>query len=122
MNEQLLRYFFGGFVRLHILYHAAKQPICGVEIMEELGRHGYQLSPGTLYPMLHHLENDGYLKRETRIVEGRRRKYYRITRAGRQMLRRARSQVRELTDELIEDRDSMAKAARGRVIAKVRVT
>ena len=36
MPDDLLRHFFGGFVRMHILYHAAKEPVWGVEIIEEL--------------------------------------------------------------------------------------
>ena len=61
MNELLTRMFFGGFVRMHVLYHAVKEPIFGVEMMEELARHGYDVGAGTLYPMLHQLEEAGYL-------------------------------------------------------------
>ena len=56
MSELLTKMFFGGFVRMHILYHAAKEPVFGVELMEELGRHGYDVGAGTRYPMLHQLE------------------------------------------------------------------
>ena len=56
MSELLTKMFFGGFVRMHVLYHAVKEPIFGVEMMEELGRHGYDVGAGTLYPMLHQLE------------------------------------------------------------------
>src|SRR5690606_26647034 len=59
--DDLVRHFYGGFVRMHILYHAAKGPIGGVEMMKELRRHGYKLGPGTLYPILHHLEESGFL-------------------------------------------------------------
>ncbi len=60
----MLRDFFLGFVRIHILHHAALEPIYGVAIMEELRRHGYDLSPGTLYPLLHNLEAAGYLQHQ----------------------------------------------------------
>ena len=60
MENNVLRHLFTGFVRLHILYHAAKEPICGVEIMEELRHHGYKIGPGTLYPVLHGLEQGGH--------------------------------------------------------------
>jgi DNA-binding PadR family transcriptional regulator len=53
--------FLGGFERLHVLYHAVKAPVFGVETMEELARHGYEVSAGTLYPLLHQLEEAGYL-------------------------------------------------------------
>ena len=52
------RYLYGGLVRLHLLYHAVKEPIYGLAMIEELGRHGYKLSAGTLYPILHDLEGN----------------------------------------------------------------
>ena len=105
MAEDLLRHFFGGFVRMHVLYHAAKEPIWGVEIMEELGRHGYKLSSGTLYPILHQLEAAGYLSAKTAVVSGKRRKNYQITKTGRKLLQDAREKLRELVSEVLEDRD-----------------
>jgi PadR family transcriptional regulator len=91
-----------GFVRLHILHHAAEQEIYGVWIMEELARHGYRLSPGTLYPMLQAMEVRGYLRSrddsEARL--GRRRKLYRTTRRGKAALAVARLRLRELVGEI----------------------
>lgn len=107
MSDDLMRHFFGGFVRMHVLYHAAKEPIWGLEMMEELGRHGYKLGPGTLYPLLHQLESDGYLVSETTVVAGKRRKNYRITKPGRRLLQEARAKLRELVSEVVEDRDAM---------------
>ena len=52
---------YGGLIRLHILHHAAEKPVFGLGIIEELQRHGYELSAGTVYPMLHGLEKKGYL-------------------------------------------------------------
>lgn len=106
-KDELLRHFYGGFVRLHILYHAAKETICGVEMIEELKRHGYKLSPGTLYPILHHLEANGYLTAEDEIVRGKRRKNYQITKKGRKLMDEAKAKLRELFAEVIEDRDRM---------------
>jgi len=65
------REFFLGFIKIHILYHASKEPIFGVEIAKELARHGYNVSPGTLYPVLHRLEKEGYLESSPRVVNGR---------------------------------------------------
>lgn len=56
------QYLYGGLIRLHILHHASKRPVFGVWFIEELARHGYKLSPGTLYPLLHGLEGKGYLR------------------------------------------------------------
>jgi len=113
MPDAALRHFFGGFVRMHILYHAAKEPIWGTEIMEELGRHGYKLSPGTLYPILHQLEMAGHLTATNTVVAGKRRKNYRITKTGRKLLRDGRQKLRELVSEVLEDRDAL-QAARGK--------
>lgn len=98
----MLRDFFLGFVKIHILHHAAEEPIYGSAMIAELRRHGYELSPGTLYPILHGLEESGYLKREDQLVNGKIRKYYTITDDGRTMLEQARGQIRELVDEVVD--------------------
>ena len=100
----MLKDFFLGFIKIHILYHAARAPIYGVEIKEELGRHGYRLSPGTLYPVLHRLEKDGYLARQSRVVAGKVRNYYNATEKGRAALNDARNKIRELVTEVIEEK------------------
>ncbi len=60
------RDLMAGFVRLHVLNHAKTGPIFGIGIIERLAFHGYVLSPGTLYPILHGLERDGFLAPATR--------------------------------------------------------
>ena len=99
----LNREFFLGFIKIHILYHASKEAISGVEIAKELTRHGYYLSPGTLYPSLHRLEKQGYLERSSRVVAGKVRKYYVITEQGLKVLKDASKQIRELVDEVLEE-------------------
>jgi DNA-binding PadR family transcriptional regulator len=101
----MLKYFFLGFVTIHILYHASKQPIYGVEMLEELGRHGYRLSYGTLYPTLHRLEREGYLSMEKRVVDGKVRKYYTATEQGLVVLGESRNKIAELVDEVLLDKD-----------------
>ena len=98
----LNREFFLGFIKVHILYHAAQEPIFGVWIAEELARHGYHVSPGTLYPTLHRMEKDSYLESSSRVVGGRVRKYYRATDEGKQVLEQARNKIRELVVEVVE--------------------
>ncbi len=97
----MMREFFLGFIKVHILYHAAQAPVYGIELAGELARHGYDLSPGTLYPTLHHLYKEGYLAREDRIVGGRRRRYYTITDRGRAALDEARLKIAELVGEVL---------------------
>jgi DNA-binding PadR family transcriptional regulator len=104
-DDAITRHFFIGFIRLHVLYHAAKEAVCGSEITEELIRHGYRISPGTLYPTLRLLESLGYLHKHLEVVEGRQRKYYQVTPAGRRVLKQARARLQELVSELVEDND-----------------
>lgn len=105
----MLRDFFLGFIKIHILHHAAREAVYGLALIEELGRHGYALSPGTLYPVLHDLEEAGYLKREDRVVTGKVRKYYTITDLGRQALGEARLKIGELVGEVLDDPDSTSQ-------------
>jgi PadR family transcriptional regulator, regulatory protein PadR len=94
---------FFGLIRIHVLVHAAHEPIFGLAMMEELTHHGYSIGPGTLYPLLHGLERGGLLKSSLKIVAGRNRRVYRITSAGRKALARATEKVDELHQELHED-------------------
>jgi PadR family transcriptional regulator PadR len=98
----MLRDFFLGFVKIHVLHHAEQAPVYGLALIEELRRHGYELSPGTLYPLLHGLAGDGYLAQQSRVIGGKVRKYYTITEAGRAALDDARAKIRELVDEVLE--------------------
>ena len=97
------REFFLGFIKIHILYHASKEPIFGVEIAEELARHGYSVSPGTLYPVMHRLEKEGYLESSPKVVNGRMRRYYRATAEGKLVLEQSKKKIRELVTEVTEE-------------------
>ncbi|MCL5780757.1 MAG: PadR family transcriptional regulator [Firmicutes bacterium] len=100
----MLRELFLGFIRVHILYHASLNPVYGLELMEELARHGYPVGPGTMYPILNKLEENGLLVSEKINVEGKLRKYYRITEAGGEVLAEAKEKIRELAREVLEER------------------
>ena len=95
---------FSGFIKIHILHHADEREVYGLWLMEELAHHGYSISPGTLYPTLHGLEEAGYLASEKRVVGGRQRRYYTITPAGREALCEARAKLTELMSEVLEGR------------------
>jgi PadR family transcriptional regulator, regulatory protein PadR len=103
--DTMLRDFFLGFIKIHVLHHAAHEPIYGVAMIAELARHGYDLSPGTLYPLLHSLEEQGYLLRTERVVEGRVRKYYTITDEGGAALHEAKEKIAELVHEVLEEEE-----------------
>jgi len=96
------RDLYSGLIRLHLLYHASKESIFGLQMIEELGRHGYKLSPGTLYPLLHGMERKGLL-RSTQQGSRNDRRVYRATPAGRKALAFAKQRVQELFRELFED-------------------
>jgi DNA-binding PadR family transcriptional regulator len=96
------RNLFTGLIRLHVLHHAAEGPIFGQAMIDELGRHGYRLSAGTLYPILHGMERYGYLRSRLELRNGRSRRVYRATPAGRKALAGARERVRELFGEMFE--------------------
>jgi len=97
---------YSGLIRLHVLSHACQEPIFGAGIIEELARHGYRLSPGTLYPLLHGLEEKGYLRSSEEIGMRQSRRVYRATPKGREAIAAAKLKVRELFSELFEDERS----------------
>jgi DNA-binding PadR family transcriptional regulator len=103
VNAANCQEIYSGLVRIHILYHACQGPIFGLGMIEELRRHGYRLSAGTLYPLLHGLETRGYLSsREVRSGRSIRR-VYRATPKGRKALALVREKVQELVGELLEE-------------------
>ena len=98
----MIKELYLGFIRIHILHHASKKPVYGVWLIEELSHHGYKLSPGTLYPILHKLEQQDCLKSFSQLVEGKIRKYYKITSKGKRILLEAKGKVHELMEEIEE--------------------
>jgi PadR family transcriptional regulator PadR len=100
----LTREILLGFWKVHILHHAAEHPIIGQWVLSELRRHGYEISPGTLYPLLKRLERNGWLRSEAAVGESkRRRRYYHLTRRGAAVLAVLRDTVTELHHEVVEE-------------------
>ena len=98
----MIRSFFLGFIKIHILHHADEEKVYGLWLIGELGRHGYDISPGTLYPILHSLEKEKLLESQKETIDGKVRKYYKITREGRKALKAAKIKIKELVDEVTE--------------------
>lgn len=92
-----------GAVRLHVLHHACEDEIHGSWMAEELRRHGYAISYGTLYPTLHRMEDEGLLTSRQEVHDGRVRRVYQATDAGRQALVDGRRVLRELAREVLGD-------------------
>lgn len=96
-----MREFLRGAVRLHILHYAARGAVHGSWLAEELARHDYRISPGSLYPTLHKMEGEGLLRSRVQVVGGRSRRSYAITASGRRVLGQAKARLRELADEVL---------------------
>lgn len=101
MENKILRKLFLAFMRIHILHHAKKEPFFGLWMMEELRSHGYEISSGTIYPILHNMEEDGILETQEKVIEGKVRKYYLITDKGEKILKEAEERTKELFEEII---------------------
>jgi DNA-binding PadR family transcriptional regulator len=97
----LVRDFARGAVQLHVMHHAQSEEVHGTALIEELARHGHRVSPGTLYPMLHRLEQGGLLVSRDVVVEGRRRRLYSATASGKRAFRQCQAALRELADEVL---------------------
>jgi len=97
------RELYSGLIRLHVLHHACEEPFFGLWMIEELARHGYRLSAGTLYPLLNGMEKRGLLRSSRQLVAGKFRRMYRAAPAGRAALRTAKKRVKELFGEMFED-------------------
>jgi len=102
MDNTITRGVFLAFVRVHILHHAAESPIFGLEMIEELRRHGYSIGAGTFYPILHSLLQSGCLRLRHKVVNGKQRKYYVATAQGKRALTEVRKKIRELMHEVVK--------------------
>lgn len=83
-----------GTLDLMILTILAREPMHGYGIsqrLQTLSRDHFKVNPGSLFPSLYRLEQDGRLKAEWRATENNRRaKYYRLTASGRKQLEQQR--------------------------------
>ena len=100
--KALIREVLLSFWKVHILHHAGEAPVHGQWILTELRRHGYEISPGTLYPLLNRMARLGWLRCKADPDGGRRaRKDYRLTSEGRKVLGLVREQIKELHKEVV---------------------
>ena len=104
-EENLSLDLYSGFIKLHVLHHASEQPVYGLWLIEELREHGYRVGPGTLYPLLHSLEQSAMLKSYNEVFGGKVRRYYKITPKGRRQLSKAKLQLIELVGEILNAGD-----------------
>lgn len=102
MENKILRKLFLAFMRIHILHHAKREAFFGLWMIEELKSHGYEVSSGTIYPILHSMESDGILSSEEKTVEGKVRKYYSLTAKGEKVLDQVKAKTKELSEEIMD--------------------
>ena len=111
-SRDVEREFLLAFWKVHILHHAAEEPVVGQWILEELRRHGHAVSPGTLYPLLKRMQRNGWLRCETDPDTGLRgRRYYHLTPRGAAVLQVLRAAVVELHHEVVEGAAAHAQEA-----------
>ncbi len=92
--DMMDREFIRGFVKLYSLWRASKDEVCGTQIFEEMRTLGFNLSAGTIYPTLHKLLRENDVTATSRVLNGRVRKYYRLTRKGRRELEEVQDRLR----------------------------
>jgi PadR family transcriptional regulator PadR len=112
-HKAVIREVLLGFWKVHILHHAAVEPVVGQWILAELRRHGHDVSPGTLYPLLKRMERNGWLRCESDPAAGlRARRYYHLTPRGGAALRVLRQAISELHHEVVEEQAGPARRPR----------
>ncbi len=108
--RELEREILLSFWKVHILHHAGEGPLHGQWMLNELRRHGYEISPGTLYPLLHRMKRLGWLRSKAEPGGGKRaRRDYRLTSEGRKVLEIIRKQVVELHEEIATKAERASK-------------
>lgn len=105
MADSISREILLAFWKVHILHHAQERPIYGQWVLEELRRHGFQVSPGTLYPLLGRMEQYGWLRalKNAENTSPKARREYVLTSKGGKALTVLRRQVEELHREVVRE-------------------
>lgn len=91
---------FKGTLPALILESLLREPAHGYAIAQQIKQRSdgvLDFKEGTLYPALHKLENEGLVESEETVENGRTRRYYRITRAGRAALAKDRQEWLKLS-------------------------
>lgn len=101
--DPIAREILLAFWKVHILHHAEQGPVYGQWVLGELRRHGFEVSPGTLYPLLARMAEHGWLRPDARrrSASPKARRSYVLTQEGARTLQRLREQVVELHREVI---------------------
>lgn len=87
--------------KVFILNQVARRPSYGGRLKKQLAQLGYNISPGSLYPLLHQLERSGLVRSWIKIYKGRVRRHYEITPRSRQQLQRLLAELAIVAAELL---------------------
>lgn len=101
MKEQIIRKIFNGLIYIHILHHGNKEAFYGSWMIEELKEHGYNVSPGTLYPILKSMVDEELIEKEEININGKIRKYYKTTEKGNNLLLELKGNLKELFNDIV---------------------
>jgi PadR family transcriptional regulator PadR len=101
LKKQMMHSFWQGILRFFVLHQAAQSPVYGGRLKKQLQDWDYDISPGSLYPMLHALEKAMLLKSRVKIFKGRARKYYDITDEGRALLAEVQEKLAEVLTRML---------------------
>jgi len=93
-----------GFFKFHTLRLLNEKPMYGYEIIKEIERKTEKKpSQGSIYPILHELETNGFVEATWQVEEkGPSRKYYNITDKGREEFERAKQKLTEVFNALFD--------------------
>ncbi|HMF31995.1 MAG TPA: PadR family transcriptional regulator [Candidatus Lokiarchaeia archaeon] len=100
-RNKILRKFQRTMNLVLILDWASRGPFYGTEFMDDCTRRGHKMSPGTLYPWLNLLVEEGILAEQDQVVEGKIRKYYTITPAGQDELAEIKNELADFSHSLL---------------------
>jgi DNA-binding PadR family transcriptional regulator len=101
LKEQIIRKIFNGLIYIHILHHGNKEAFYGSWMIEELKEHGYNVSPGTLYPILKSMVDEELIEKEEININGKIRKYYKTTEKGNNLLLELKGNLKELFNDIV---------------------
>ncbi len=101
LKQQMMHSFWQGILKFFVLHQAAQSPVYGGKLKKQLQDWDYDISPGSLYPMLHALEKAMLLKSRVKIFKGRARKYYDITDEGRAVLAEVQEELADVLTRML---------------------
>ena len=106
--DSYIRSLKRGILRGYILYVLNNPPkaskgLCGIEILKKTQQDlEMKLGSGTLYPILHEMEERGFIAGKWDVSGGVRKKYYRLTENGRILLTKFCKQLKQTVKPLLE--------------------